>query len=131
MPYNSFTYYKGRLSKWFLTITLFFSLFGYAGSCPLGHQQTFQTELFSDGNHKNNPSGISYKKGIVHAQEPNIFIRAGGYNLQTLLVYNKLVKVEFDNISKLFYSIPSTNQFAKVKIITASPDIESFNPITG
>jgi hypothetical protein len=106
-------------------------LFGHTGSCPLVHQQTFQTELFSDGDHKNNPTGISYKKGIIHAQEPNSFIKAGRYNLQTLLVYNKLVKVEFDNILKLLYSIPSTNQFAEIKIITAAPDIDSFNLITG
>jgi hypothetical protein len=126
--------YKDKLTKWFLTVTLFFCIvtfYGYAGNSQSRQLATNQTELIFSNNSKICKRTVSYKKGIelTHLISP---LSNSDKNWKTVLfTFNILTKVKLDNISRQFYSHKPANQFLQVKTIPQSSDEDAFATFIG
>ena len=129
-----YTYHKDKLTKWLLTVTLFFSIFtfsGYVGNSQSRQQQATQTELVISNNHKTCKRTISYKKAFVlnGFSEPFNCLYKNWTN--TLFTYNILIKVNLDTISRQFYSHNPTDRFLQKKTIPQSSDEDIFVTFIG
>jgi hypothetical protein len=134
MTNTQYTYNKDKLTKWLLTVTLFFSIFtfsGYAGNSQSRQQQATQTELVISNNHKTCKRTISFKKAFELVSCNAFFISPYRNWTNTLLTYNLLSKVKFDSISKQFCSHKSADHFLQVKTIPQNSDEDSFATIIG
>lgn len=117
------TYYSYQLPKWSGTVILFFStLFfsGYTGSSKSLYQQNIRTELVYLNNSKASRGTVCYKKSSVSAYKNKFFYSSLKYKVDTLLIHNRLTKVEFDTISKKSYSIRITDRLIQLRKIPQS-----------
>jgi len=127
-------YYKDRLTKWLLTVTLLFSIFtfsGYAGNSQSRQQETTQTELVVSNNHKICKQAISYKKGLELISFISPLNSSDKNWINSLITYNILTKVKLDNISRQFHSHKSADHFLQVKTIPQSSDEDIFDAFIG
>ena len=118
------TYPKYKLTKWFLTVTLFFSILtfsGYAGTSQTKVQAT-QTELLITDKRKTCKRIILYEKSF-ELSSYNDFVFTPFRNWRNTLVrYNKLTKVKLDSILRQFFSHKLANHFLQVKTISQNSD---------
>jgi hypothetical protein len=125
MTNAQFTYHKGKLTKWLLAATLFFSIFtfsGYDGNYQSRYQQTTLTELVISNNHEACKRIISFEKafGLITYID---FLTSPYKNwTNTLFTYNILTKVKINSLSRQFYSHKSADCSLQVKTIPQSSD---------
>jgi hypothetical protein len=116
----NFTYYKSKLTKWVVTLSLFFSIFAFSGN---GHNSNsfsrskIQTELVCSNNYKATKRNTSYRKALAVSYVNEYLFTTHKYKAQALLLYNILAKIKFDNISKKFHSIQIAKKFILKKTI--------------
>lgn len=125
MTNTQFTYHKDKLTKWLLTITLFFSIFtflGYANNYQSRQQQATQTELVVSNNHKNCKRTTSFKKAFELISCNATLISTYKNWTNALLTYNQQTKIKLDNISRQCCSHKSADHFLQVKTIPQSSD---------
>lgn len=128
------TYQKSKLTKWLLTITLFFSVFtfsGYVGSYQSIKHQAIQTERLISNKYKTCKRTISYKKAFDFTSCNNILLSTYKNWANTLFTYNTLTKVKFESISRQFYSHKFIGHFLQVKTIPKSSDEDVFVAFIG
>lgn len=129
-----FTYHKDKLTKWLLTVTLFFSIFtfsGYAGNSQSRQQLATQTELVISNNHKTCKRTISFKKAFELTSCKDFLINPYTNWTNTLYTYNLLTKVKLDSISRQFCSHKSADHFLQVKTIPQNSDEDIFATFIG
>jgi hypothetical protein len=129
-----FTYLKDKLTKWLLTVVLFFSIFtfsGYDGNSQSRQQQATQTELVISNCHKTCNRTISYKKAFGLFSYNNFFISPCKNWTNTLFTYSILTKVKLDSISSQFYSHKPAFHFLQVKTIPQISDEDNFVTFIG
>ncbi|MGK7392484.1 MAG: hypothetical protein ACNS60_19170 [Candidatus Cyclobacteriaceae bacterium M2_1C_046] len=134
MTNTLFIYDKDKLTKWLLTVALFFSIFtfsGYAGYSQSRQQQATQTELVISNNHKTCKRTISFKKAFELTSCNDFLISTYKNWTNTLFTYNILTKVKLDSISKQFCSYKSADRFPQVKTIPKSSDEDIFATFIG
>ncbi len=134
MTNTQFTYHKDKLTKWLLTVTLFFSILtfsGYAGNSQSRQQQATQTELVISNNHKTCKRTISFKKAFELTSCNDFLINPYKNWTNTLFTYNLLTKVKLDSISRQFCSYKSADHFLQVKTIPQNSDEDIFATFIG
>jgi hypothetical protein len=134
MTSNRPTYYKGKLTKWLLTVTLFFSIFtftGYAGHSQPGRQQATQTERVLSNHHKTCKRTISYKKAFAPSSCNDFIISPYKNWTNTLFTYHLLTKVAFGSMSMRFLSQKPARHFLREKTIPQSSDEDIFTTFIG
>jgi len=120
MTNSQLKYCKDKLSQRLLTITLILSVFafsGYSNNSAFSNTQKVQTELVYLRSTKPDKHAFAFKKLLCIPHKNIFFNNLTKYNSVLLLTYNKLVKVELDNISKLYHSIESADRFLQLKNI--------------
>lgn len=120
MKMHKLKYYKEKLLAWFLTLTLFLSLFtflGYSNKATLFHHLKIQTELVNSTNTKPNSPTIAFKKTISIPPKIIHLNKLTKYRISLLLSYNKLMKVRLQNISQQYHSIKKSERFLPIKNI--------------
>jgi hypothetical protein len=121
-------YCKNKLSRWLLTVTMLLSVFAFSGyntNTTLLNNKKPQTELIRSTKATTNKITVAFKKTIT-AYHRHIFINYfNNHATGLLLIYNKLIKVKFDNILKLYQSIDQADKFIQLKNIprNSSKDI--------
>ena len=128
------TYYKTKLFKGVLGITLLLSVFnfwGYVGATAYRQQQTIQTELVYSGNPKTARRVISYKIALPPAIKSIGGETSSQYQVLRLAAFNSLIKTKLAAISKQLYSFNTARRFVPLKTIPQS-SYEDFLPsVTG
>ncbi len=127
-------YYKDRLTKWLLTLTLLFSVFTFLcniGNLQTRQQESKQIEIVASINSKIYNRAISYKKGLklVSFISPINALYKSWKN--SLITSNLLTKVKLDNISKQYQSHKFAYRFLQVKKISQSSDEDIFATLIG
>jgi hypothetical protein len=128
-----FPWLKSIPANCLLAGLLFFSFItiaGYNGSSNPLLRQKPQTELAYSNFSKTTHQSVSYKILLPSINRP-INFSSYKYGLITLLVHNRLTKVKFDDNSKKSYSISIPHRYFPIKMITQSPDGDSFTSTEG
>lgn len=129
MANAQFTYHKDKLTKWLLTVTLFFSVFtfsGYDGNYQSRCQPATQTELVISNNHKTCKRTISYKKAFGLIRYNDCFKSPYKNRTNTLFTYNILTKVKLNSISRRFCFHKPVDCFLQLKTIPQNSDADIF-----
>jgi len=133
MTNTRYTYHKDKLTKWLLTVTMFFSIFtfsGYAGDSQSRQQQPTQTEIVIS-NHKTWKRTIPFKKAFERISCNDFLVSNCKNWTNTLFTYNILTKVKLDSISRQFCSHKPAGHFLQVKTIPQSSDEDIFTTFIG
>jgi hypothetical protein len=124
-----FTYRKDKITKWLLTVALFFSVFsfsGYAGNYQLKNQQTTQVELVVSGKYKVCKRTISYLKAFEIESCNDSFIRHCKDWKAALLFFNERTKAKLNYILRQFILYKSADYFLHIKTIPTNSDEDIF-----
>lgn len=125
MKNTQFTYQKNKLTKWLLSVTLFFCVFNftaYAGNSQSISFETAKTELIISNNYKAFKRIISFKKALEFITCNDFSINSYKNWTNTLLNYNLLIKVKFISMSRAFCSYNTTRNFLQAKTFPQSSD---------
>jgi hypothetical protein len=122
-----YTYPKDKLTKWMLTISLFFSILSfstYDGYSHTNQQQTTKTELVISSKGNICKWTVSYKStiGLINTNSLLIWTIKNWSN--TLSAYSIITKVRFDSISRQFCMNRSATRFIQIKTIPKSSEEE-------
>jgi hypothetical protein len=129
-----YPYYKNKLTKWFLTVTLLFSIFtfsGYSGNSQSKQLENIQTEIVVSNNLKTLKKTVSYKKGIELTAFVPLYNNFDKNWANALFTYNILTKVRLNTISSELYSHKPANHFLQVKTIPQNSDEDIFATFIG
>jgi uncharacterized membrane protein YobD (UPF0266 family) len=122
-------YCKDNFSKWLLTVAMLLGVFafsGYNNNSTLLNNVKAQTELVCSIKTKNKKFTVAFKK-VISASQRNTFLNYfSNHSTTLLLTYNKLIKVQFDNISKLYQSIDQADKFVQLKNIPSNSSKDIF-----
>lgn len=114
--------FKTKLNKWLLAATVFLSVFsfsGYAGQTQTRQEALNQTELFVAVTSKTNKPTISYKKALASFFSLSNSI---SFDPKSILLFNRLTKIKFDNLSKQDFIVFCSSRHFHCKIIPQSQD---------
>lgn len=134
MMNTKYPYYKDKLTKWFLAVTLLFSIFTfsvYAGNSQSRQLGTTKTELVVSNNPIICKRAVSYKKGLELIRFISPLNSSDKNWINSLFTYNILIKVKLDNISRQFYSHKPANHFLQIKTNPQSSDEDLFATLIG
>ena len=124
-----FIYHKGRLSKSLLTVTVFLSCFAFTGQAynsAFDKQQATQTEITFLHKPETTKHTVLYKKILGFYRKRDILSP-----INTLLAYNRLIKVRISAISKKFYLINTPTRFMQTKTVPQSSSESSIPFLLG
>src|SRR5450432_866792 len=113
-------YYKRRLLKPMFKVLIFLSVFGNVGIPQSFLFKSTQTELVISNERKVVSRNFSYNRAYDPARKNCISIDTKKKEAIALLTYNKLSKVNFDNISKKLYGFNKTEQLFRNEILPSS-----------
>lgn len=134
MTNTRYTYHKDKLTKWLLSVTLFFSIFifsGYAGNSQSRQQQKTQTEIVISDNLKTCKRTISLKKAFELISYNDLLISPYKNWTNALFAFNIITKVKLDNNSRQFCSQKFAPNFFQVKTNPQSSDEDIFGSYIG
>ena len=122
-------YCKNKLSRWLLTVTMLLSVFafsGYSNNSTLLNNKKAQTELVCSTKTKHKKFIVAFKKIISTSHRPTFLNYFSNHSATLLLTYNKLIKVKFDNILKVYRSIDQADKFVQLKNIPSNSSKDIF-----
>ena len=132
MTSSQFIYHKDKLSRSFLVVTVFlicFALTGYAATSKFQQQKNGQTEITFSPNSRVSKHTILYKK-LFNTKACTLNSTCNNF-LTTLLIYNRLVKLRINNISKTFCRLNIPVCFIQCKTIPQSSSEDSTALLVG
>jgi hypothetical protein len=130
----NYTYRKGKLSKWLLTIVLFFSSLsfsGYAGNAVAHGQEKTEAIPALAGKSHFHKRCITYKKAIAFAYREKAFANTVKNKRQALAEKRKRIKVRLDDNLKQSFSFTTLEHRAHLKIISRNSDEHPFSSLAG
>lgn len=120
-------YYKPKISKCFMTISLFVSLFIFSPSADniqIQQEQSTQKELVVSES-DNAPKRIfSYQMVLLNLVKKNRLTESAVYHKKTIACFKLITKVKFDNITKLFSSYCVIYPIIPQKLLPQNPSGE-------
>jgi hypothetical protein len=134
MTNTKYTYYKGNLTKWLLTVALFFSIIsfaGYASNYNTSLQQVTKTERVLSNKIKTYKRTITFKNAFAYSLRKNSYSNTYKDWKNALIVLDCLSKVKADDVARKFNLYIPYEQFRHVKTIPQSSKEDLFVPCIG
>ena len=97
-----------------------FAFSGYSYNSTLLNNTKVQTELICSNKTKSKKFTVLFKKD-VRLSDGHAFLNYSRiHSTALLLIYNKLIKVKFDNIAKQYKSVDQADKFVHLKNIPSN-----------
>lgn len=129
---NTKTYLKYKLSKWFLMLPLFFSVFafsGYTGKAQSLLQKDLQTELVVTNKSKAAKHTVIFTITYSYTLATSTLHKTREQEANYLFTYNCLEQVNFISISKQFKSFYPDLRLFHLRTYPQSPEEEIITSI--
>src|SRR5450631_1580413 len=110
-------YQKRRVLNTLFRILIFLSVFGYVGAPQTFLRNSIQTEFVLSNERKVSTRNFSYSRASNLELKKCISNYIREKEAIALLAYNKLSKVDFDNISKKLFCSIQTERFFRKEIL--------------
>lgn len=124
------SYPKYKLSKWFLMLPLFFSVFafsGYSGKASSLQQKNIQTELVVSNKPKAAKHTVIFTSTQPSALESNYLHKTREQEVYYLFAFNCLEQVNYRSISKQIYLHNPDIHLLHIRTYSLSPDEDNFS----
>lgn len=121
-----------KLSKWFLMLPLFLSVFAFSGFTGVSQslqQKDRQTELVLSNKYKVAKRTILFKRALSSEYKSCTLKNSVAYQANYLFVFNCLDHVNFKSQIKQFYSFYSDIHYIQIRTNPESPDEECISSI--